>query len=279
MLPLCMAFIFLCAPFSIDAQSVDDYARAALAAEREAYAAQSAAEFNAALWRKLDCQKQVGQFDEALTTLSRLKLFALSDQESDRYYYERTLCAFLGGDFRSARNAADEGGAMIADSVLRCGNSMVGGLAAASEGDWKEARARLTAWAEMSLPAAEAEAFGRELSSRIKKAPRMRNPETAYYLSLLPGAGQLYAVAPKSSAVAALTNLGLIAYIALETIGGYYWTAWFVGAGLLSNTYFVNMERARELTRERNDRLSADFNRELKTMVLEAADGYFLNAK
>ena len=279
MLPLCTAFIFLCAPFSIDAQSVDSYARLALAAERDAYASQSAIDFNAALWRKLDCQKQAGWFDDALASLARMKPFALSDQQSDRYYYEQTLCAFLSGDYPSARIAAEQGAAMIADSVRRCQNAMVGGLAAAAEGDWRAAQTQLTAWAESSLPPERAEAFGRELRHRIKKAPHMKNPEAAYYLSLLPGAGQLYAAAPKSSVVAAMANLGLIAYITLETIGGYYWTAWFVGAGLLSNTYFVNMERARELTRERNVRVSADFNSELKTMVLDAAEGYFLNAK
>ena len=102
-----MAFTYLCAPFSVSAQSANSLALEALRLEREVFVAPSAADANAALLAKAEVRKQQGLYEEAVRELGRLNAWALSEEQSGAYYYQKALCQYLAADFEGALATLD----------------------------------------------------------------------------------------------------------------------------------------------------------------------------
>mgnify|MGYP002625748596 FL=1 len=74
----CTISIFLCALFSAEAQ---DWEGMAVAYERAVWEGAGPEETNAALLGKAECYKQLGRYGDAVSTLARVSMWALSEGE------------------------------------------------------------------------------------------------------------------------------------------------------------------------------------------------------
>lgn len=218
------------------------------------------------------CRKNEGRFREASAELGRMRLYAMDETELADYYYQKALCLCLDGGFAESCAVVDEMRLSVADSLTVSDTWLVEALAAAGNGEMKRSEAAARKWAEKAVPAERKENFYKELSKFYRHVPSLKNPRTAYWLSLVPGLGQLYAGAPGSAAWSFAVNGALAAFGVSEVLGGYYLGAWIISGGLMSSTYFVGMERAEKLTAEHNARATARYGDRLKSMLLDAAE-------
>lgn len=263
---LCIVFISLCAIFSSSAQVVTDLDLRALALEREIFAADSPAVHNGAVMAKAEVRKQQGFYREALEELSRVYLYALEEEALAHYYNQRALVAYLAGDFTLALSTLDEAKIYLPQLTAEPTMCLVECFAAGELGEWERSRTAALKYASQ-LP--EPTAVTAELEALYKKTPTLRNPEVAYWLSLVPGLGQFYAGEVWSGVVSLVANGALAAFGVSEMMAGQWLSGWIVGCGGLSTTYFVGQERARILTERRNTRLMRAHNDLLRTLLLD----------
>lgn len=264
---LCIAFIFLCAPYLSSAQQPDSLDLRALALEREVFEAESVAEQNGALCRKASVRKQQGLYAEALKELGRVRVYALGAEALGDYYYELALCALLAEEYDAALVAAEEGRFYVADNDALVPIALVEALAAAQVGEWERSERAARTYATHTR--GNDALMERALADYYASVPSLRNPMAAYWLSLVPGLGQMYAGEWWSGAVSLVTNGALGAFAVGEVVAAHYLSAWAVGGGLLSQTYFVNMERARLLAERRNTKTLTEYAQKLRTILLQ----------
>ena len=260
-----MAFTYLCAPFSVSAQSADSLALEALRLEREVFVAPSAADANAALLAKAEVRKQQGLYEEAARELARLNTWALSEEQNGIYYYQKSLCQYLAADFEGALAILDEARLYLPqDSPVLKELLLIDALASGESGEW--IRSEKAANAYLANAPEEQKA---KVAKLYATAPKLRNPMVAWYLSLVPGLGQFYAGEVWSGVVSLAVNGGLIAFGVGEAVAGHWLSAW-LGTGIpLSNTYFVGQERAKMLTERRNTRVLRTHNDLLREILLQ----------
>ncbi len=234
----------------------------ALALEREIYSATSPSTHNEAVLAKCEVRKQQGLYKEALDELSRLYTYALSPEQMEHYYTQKALCGYLASDYALSLATIAEARFYVADNPLR---DLVEALAAGEKGEWgrsleatKRHLATLPDGAERTLCAEEL----------FEDTPHLRNPKTAYWLSLVPGVGQFYAGEVWSGVVSLVANGLLGGFAVSEALAGQWLSGWIVGCGGLSTTYFVGQERARILTERRNARLLREYNDSLREILL-----------
>lgn len=237
----------------------------ALSLEREIYAAKDAATHNRAVAAKADVRKQQGLYKEALAELGRIYTYALGGEELADYYYQRALCGYLAGDFDSSLAAIDEAAYYVAQEQMGDNMALVEALAAGEKGEWERSAKAAARYLAIHPLTPEIE---REIEELYRTTPRLRNPDVAWWLSILPGVGQLYAGEPWSALVSLSANVALGTFAVSEMIAGQWLSGWIVGCGGLSTTYFVGQERARILTERRNARLLREHNDRLKKALL-----------
>ena len=260
-----MAFTYLCAPFSVSAQSADSLAVEALRLEREIFVAPSAAEANCALLAKAEVRKQQGLYADAASELGRISPWALTAEQSEIYYHLKALCQYLAADFGGATATIDEARLYLPPSSPTLRELLlIDALASGEKGEW--ARSEKAATALLQSAPQEVQAKVRELYA---SAPKLRDPMTAWYLSLVPGLGQFYAGEVWSGVVSLAVNGGIIAFGVGEVIAAHWLSAWLGACGMLSTTYFVGQERAKILTERRNVRVLRNHNDLLRELLLQ----------
>lgn len=264
-----MAFTYLCAPFSVSAQSpteADVLALEALRLERAVFSSDSAAAANCALLAKVEVRKQQGLYKEAVSDLGRVNTWALDAAQSETYYHQKALCSYLAALFEDTLATIDEARLYLPPTATATLNelSLLEALAAGECGDW----VRSERAAMVYLHDAPQEVRN-EVAALYKRAPRLRNPMVAWYLSLVPGVGQFYAGEVWSGVVSLAVNGGLIAFGVGEAVAHHWLGAWLGAGGMLSTTYFVGQERARQLTERRNTRLLRNHNDRLREILLQ----------
>lgn len=211
-------------------------------------------------------RKQQGLYEEALTELSRIYTYALGAEELAHYYTQKALCGYLAGKFDEALATCGEAQFyLLKENEAHTTLTLIEALAAGEKGDWKRSEEAAKRYVETLPDGGKREDVLNEIFAH---APRMRNPQLAWWLSLIPGVGQFYAGEIWSGLVSLVAN-GALGYFAVsEALAGQWLGGWIVGCGGLSTTYFVGQERARILTERRNARVLREHNDLLRTALL-----------
>ena len=236
--------------------------------EREIYAATTPSEFNRALMQKVEVRKQQGLWRDAVAELGRVRTFALIDDELGDYYYQRALCGYMAADFEGVLAVIDESRFALTDTTELARFDIIEALASGEVGDWKRSREAAHRVVGALLAEEQAKRLS-QLDHIYDSAPRMRSPQLAWWLSMVPGLGQFYAGELWSGVVSLAVNGGLVAFGVGEIATRHWLSAWLGAGGLLSNTYFVGQERAKQLTHRRNQRLLREHNDLLRAELLK----------
>ena len=107
---LCLISTFLFATFNARAaqNAGDSLLFEAAKCERIVFEAANPLEANAALLGKAECYKQAGLYREALATLERVRLYALPAGRRADITVQKSLCAFLAGDYDASMSYLQE---------------------------------------------------------------------------------------------------------------------------------------------------------------------------
>ena len=105
---LCLICTFLSATFSKAQGVTDSLLFEAAKCERIVFEARSPIDANDALLRKAELYKQAGLYKEALQTLERLRLYLVKADARTEVTVQKSLCAFLAGDYDASLSYLDE---------------------------------------------------------------------------------------------------------------------------------------------------------------------------
>lgn len=238
----------------------------ALELEREIYAADSPVAHNRAVMAKCEVRKQQSLYREALAELSRVYTYAFDEAEMLNFYTQKALVAYLSGEYELSLGVVDEMRVSLPGLTPPTIMTLVEALAAGEVGDWERSERAAKHYASSLPNGAEVTS---ELEALYDDTPSLRNPKVAYWLSLIPGVGQLYAGEVWSGVVSLAVNGALATFGVSEMIAGEWLSGWIVGCGGLSTTYFVGQERARILTERRNHREMRKYNDLLRATLLQ----------
>lgn len=247
----CIISIFLCALYSARAQ---DWSTRAVEYERIIYDGADLHTVNEALMGKAECYKQLGRYADASSTLLRVRMFALSEEERQAVLFQRELCYFLGGDFTQAAALVDEV-EQESQEIL-----MVHALALAYAGRYDESEiyaARCISYNGESpwLP---------QLLKLYESHPPVRKHNTAMALAFVPPLGHFYNEAYGEGLLSAGLNAAALAFTIANLLGG-YWITGIVGGGIALNyTFMGNQERNAALVDINNNNSSILFGERLR---------------
>ncbi len=216
-------------------------------------------------------RKGQGLYTEALGELARIHAYTLGEKIGN-YYYEKSLCHYLLGDFTQALATTKEASFYIApaDTTSLRELHLIEALAAAQCGQWQRSAEAARGFIECdsTLSPQQRQESLAQLEELYASTPKLRNPMVAWWLSMIPGVGQFYAGEWFSGAMSMVVNGALIGFTAAEWMAGEWLSGWIVGCGGLSTTYFVGQERARHLVEQRNRRVINQYNEKIKAILL-----------
>ncbi len=251
----CTISIFLCALYSSRAQ---DPELQAVAFERIIYDGAGLEETNAALLGKASCYKQLGRYSEAVSTLSRVRMFALTEEEREAVLYEQELCLFLSGDFEQASALVSEIEPASQDILL------LHALVLAYSGNYDESEiyaARFISW-DGESPHLQ------ELLQLYAGHPRQKKAPTAMVLSFFPPLGHFYNEAWGEGVLSAGLNTAALAFTVANLLGG-YWITGIVGGGIALNyTFMGGQERNAKLVEKNNNNAPLAFGDQVRAFLL-----------
>lgn len=250
----CTISIFLCALYSSRAQ---DWETLAVGYERIIYDGASLEETNEALLAKAECYKQLGRYADAVSTLSRVRMFALTDDERNKVLYQQELCHYLAGEFEQAATLSGDVEPVSQDILL------LHALALAYAGRYDESEimaARCISW---NGPSKHLEA----LLKLYEGHPRTRKEEVALALGFVPPLGHFYNEAYDEGLLSLGLTAASIAFTAASLLGGYWITGIAGGAIALDYTWLGGQERSIALTQMHNNNAPLQFGDKLRAFL------------
>lgn len=228
-------FTCLCALFSARAQSPE---LRAVELERLIFDGADLETVNSALLEKADCYSQLGRYEDASSTLERVRMFALTDEERAAVQYKQELMYYMAGNFVSAAALVSEVEPVNQDIALL--HALV--LAYAGRYDESEIMAaRCLSW---NGPSEQLDG----LLALYRQHPPVRSAATAMALSFIPPVGHFYNEAYGEGLLSLGLNGASVAFVAANLLGGYWVTGLLGGAVLLNYTFMGNIERNQKLT-------------------------------
>ena len=251
--------IFLCAPFSIRAQKVDqgDLLETALQWERVVYSSDDPSQVQDALIAKAGLYAEALMFEDAMRTLDRIRMYLLSPDKASGVLLRKSLYSKESGDYGAALGYLEESG-------LEHDTPALYSVLLASSRRFSEAR-------EQALRAVSSEEDQNAVEALFRKAPKLKKEGTAAALSFLPPAGQIYLGRPWEGLLSMILNAGAVGFTVLELIG-HDWVTGFLGGGLLLNETFLkgNISKNIASVEEANDLSVRKFVDSLEKLVFPA---------
>ena len=112
----CIISIFLCAAFSANGQSREEWLLKAVECERIVFEGDPL-QVDSALVQKAFCQKQAGEYAAAVQTLERVQMYRLLPEEQKEVLAQKELCSLLAGDYAAAASYMDEAASDVKTTV------------------------------------------------------------------------------------------------------------------------------------------------------------------
>jgi len=248
---------------------VGDFARAALEYERAIFNGETTDDINTALFGRVQCFKQMQQFEKASAELRRIRLFTLDPSQTVDYYYEKILCHYLNGAFIEARGDIEEMYFSIADSSL-CNITLILQMLVYNELQlWDQAKQTALLYAQtLSSPQKEDVEITIHHLYTKKNLPKLKKKSVSQVLAFVPGLAHIYAGYWAEGSVSFLLNSAILAFGVYQVGNGYYFTGYLLGAGTLSATYFGGFSRSAYLLQKRNYKRISAFNNQVKNELL-----------
>ncbi len=278
-----MTFIFLSGIYSIKAQTVDtgiadsffssgQYDRAAIEYEKVFFRSDNPPDRAMARLKRVQCLKQVGRYQEALTDLGEIPLEGLNPGMQQEIRYQSVINSYLSADYTTANSCLEQyhyfsGNQKVPDQVY-----LLEILNHNQLFEYDQAFQKASEWVKsQSISDQVKDSLLNHLQHfyNPKHQPKIRKEKTArLFSSLVPGSGQVYDGFTGEGVINFLlcaTTLGVGIYAFIE---GYYLSGYIIGAGLLQKLYFGGIRRAGILSYKANYLRTKEYNDQARVLML-----------
>ena len=230
----CIISIFLCGAFSAEAQTAAgaDPLEEALRWERIVYTSPEPDEVHAALQAKAACYARAGLYEEAVSTLERIRMYLLDPSRTAGVLADKARYSLAAGDAAAALGYLEESGTTDADPALYA-------VLLARAGRWTEAQ-------ETALRCCTSDTQRKAVGELFAGTPRTRTEGMAAFLSFFPPAGQLYLGKPGEGFLSMGLHAGAAGFTVWQLLGR-HWISGFLGGGLLLSETFLERNLARNV--------------------------------
>lgn len=245
----CIIFIFLSGTVSVRAQSL---ALKAVEYERILFEGAAPAAANQALLSRAECLAGLDRWEDALASLGRLRMYAMSGEQREEAAYLKCLCQYKLGNYDAAFAVMQEEAFPAAPEALKL-KALV--LAANRQFD-------------SALQVADAVVKDRKpLEELFSAAPAEKSPLKALFLGIIPTAGHIYLERPDLWWTTAGT-VASAAFAVYEAVSGNWLTA-ILGGGLLLNAFYIdnNLRPAGQIALNYNTESLEIFLKELESIL------------
>ena len=210
---------------------------------------------NDALLRKAACYAEASMPEEALRTLDRIPLYSLERDAVGKVLLLKSEYSQESGDYAAALGYLEESG-KAEDFPARY--SVL--LAMARRYD--EAKAQALAYV------GEDGSKNKAVNDLFRKAPGLKDENTATLLSFIPPLGQIYLGRPAEGMASMALNAGAAGFTVWQLLGR-NWVTGILGGGLLLNETFLKANLARNVSRveEVNREAAEEFARSLENLL------------
>lgn len=224
---------------------------------------------NNVLLKKTECYKQLGENNLAFETIDRIPLFGLTDSIRFEILFQKALCAYLSEQFTLANSYLIQIQSIslvkIKNNFLKVNFLQI--LVFNEQRNWTASKEILISIKD-SLN--NIEHYDILVSNYSKKnIPKMRNKETQFWISFLPGAGIAYAGKPIEGIFNFTINAAALAFGVYQVYYKYYLTGYFGSTFLLQKFYMGGRKRGEFLLEKRNYLKAKDFNEKIKNELVE----------
>lgn len=231
-----------------------DFEYAALEYERAIFHGTTPDVINTALFGRVQCFKQMRQFEKASTELLRIRLYTLNPNQAIDYYYEKILCYYLSGSFNETVGTIDQMYLHVPDSAS-CNHTLILQILTYNElQQWDQAKQTALIYAS-TFPSHQKDSMETLIHQLYakKNLPKLKKEKVSKVLAFIPGLAHIYAGYWMEGSVSFLLNVATLSFGVYEIWNGYYITGYLFGAGILSATYFGGFNRSSFLLHKRND--------------------------
>lgn len=250
----CSICIFLCASFSIEAQSdawqhyeKSDFVNAAVQFEFEIFKSTENDEKNDLLFMKYLCYKNLSKYTRALATISRIR-YVRSDSVKARIGYEKALIFYLQGELSKSNLELQRTiGNPYNDTLDR---QIIQVLVGVDQLKWNETREQLLNGEVFDFTIEEVDEI---ISSKLKP----KNRRKAENLSLIPGLGQWYAGYFWKGATSGFIQAAIGGFMVYSLVEGYVLSGTLTGAAGLYTFNLGGARHAGELADKKNAEISS----------------------
>lgn len=266
----CITYIFLCGALSTRAQDASGWELKAVELERTVFSSDDPFEANDALVEKAFCYKQCRRFSDAVTTLSRVRMYLLSPEKQSEVIYEKELCSYLAGDFDAAAAYIEE--ARATNAAENTASLMLDALVYGECGRWDESRAQAEKLADALYEGLDLETALEQIHEFYETKPELKSEKSAFIRAFLPPLGHWYTGNYGEGLLSMALNAAAAGWCVWQCLEG-CWISGLLGGGIALNyTFMGNQERSAYLVEKYNHDALRSFNDSLRRLMLSHAE-------
>lgn len=223
-----------------------------------------------ALTGKLQCLKKQQQYQVAADFIMRNNDNKFPDSIRSQFLYQQALCLYLAGNFDNCLSLIRQINYLYPNFDNNRMLQLLNILSLNELKRWQEGQAEYQNFIRHYFPE-DSTAF----QNPYIHIPKLKNENTAQWLStFLPGAGELYAGKP-IEALASIILQGTAIYFGIVSWQQkYYFSTWFVGAGLFASFHNGGVRRSEKLVQIYNKKQVMNFNERIKKQMIELINNH-----
>lgn len=212
-----------------------------------------------AIFKKAMLRKQQAEYQKATNELERIGIRNPQDSLFAMKAYQLAFCHYMAGEYKDALGTIDLYGTILDDKApekqdllklkVLCHNHLF---------EFEKAKSTIK-----ELDQKQPQKNLDHLLSFYDQAPRLKDPEKARHLSIIPGLGQAYSGKILEGSVSFLLNASALGYGVWQVYSGYYFTGYVVGVTLLQKFHSGGQHRAEILAKQKNKENALNFNQKV----------------
>jgi tetratricopeptide (TPR) repeat protein len=252
---------------------LNQYQQAAIEYERVIFRSENPKEINNALYKKAQCYKLLGNYNNALSELNQITYWNLNDSIAEIYRYETALCNYLNANFKESELQLNQIDVLGCKYINTNQFALLKVLVYNETKQWSKALENATIYVHLSYSPLQADSLEQILKKAYvpKRLPKYKSEKKANVLRMMPGLGQVYMGKTAEGSFNFLLNLSFLSFGAYQIYSGYYVTGYFVGAIGLSKVYFGGHARTDILLRKHNYTVHRNFCNNIKSIITKKA--------
>jgi len=283
----CLILIFLCGISTGKGQEVfnkadslflvGDYHQAGLAYEWIIFSGPGPDQEIRAILGRVQSYKKLGLFDQAGSLLDQVNILEIPDSIKAAVVYETLLVSYLSGNYMEVQSRFLLGRPYIQNSGFGKQSKLLICLSHLKNGKWDQASISGESYIKSVSPPSQTDSLldRFHIIFNPTNQPKLKDSRKARIFSMIiPGSGQIYSGYVKDGLISFGLHLLAVGGAGFAFSQGLYISGWIGGFGLLQKLYFGGIQRAEELSEQKNRLKKESFIQPASNFLIGLAEKY-----